>query len=105
MPNDPTDEARHPGIARDVGDIAVRGDLALVERSITRRTIRDIQHEATLTYLDMTPILIILSAGFMAMRYISRGMGMKELMVMAGVGTSLFYVLMYFTRFMQARKR
>jgi hypothetical protein len=41
----------------------------------------------------------------MAMRYISRGMGMQELMVMAGVGTSMFYLLLYFGRMMQARRR
>jgi CheY-like chemotaxis protein len=96
-------------VARDSGGIpaAVQGllDLTLVERSVTRRTIRTLSHEAALTYLDMTPVLVILSVGFMAMRYISRGMGMQELMVMAGVGTSMFYLLLYFGRMMQARRR
>lgn len=96
-------------VVRDSGGIpaAVQGllDLALVERTVTRATLRSLSHEAAITYLDMTPVLVILSVGFMAMRYISRGMGMQELMVFAGVGTSLFYLLLYFGRMMQARRR
>ncbi|MBK1723842.1 hypothetical protein [Thiocystis violacea] len=96
-------------VVRDSGGIpaAVQGllDLALVERSVTRRTLRELSHEAALSYLDMTPVLVIVSVGFMALRYISRGMGMKELMVMAGVGTSMFYLLLYFGRMMQLRRR
>jgi hypothetical protein len=96
-------------VARDSGGIpaAVRGllDLTLVERSVTRQTLRALSHEAALSYLDMTPVLVVLSVGFMAMRYISRGMGMKEMMVFAGVGTSMFYLLLYFGRMMQARRR
>ncbi|MBK1732766.1 hypothetical protein [Thiococcus pfennigii] len=95
-------------VVRDSGGIpaAVQGllDLTLVERSVTRKTIRALHHEAAVTYLDMTPILIILAAGFMALRYVSRGMGMQELMVLAGVGTSLFYLLLYFGRMMRARR-
>jgi hypothetical protein len=96
-------------VARDSGGIpaAVQGllELTLVERTVTRETLRTLSHEAALTYLDMTPVLVILAVGFMALRYISRGMGMAELMVMAGVGTSLFYLLLYFGRMMQARRR
>ncbi|EXJ13570.1 P-loop NTPase family protein [Imhoffiella purpurea] len=97
------------GVARDSNGIpaAVQGllDFALVERSVTRATLREMSHDAALTYLDMTPVLVILSVGFMALRYISRGMGMKELMVMAGVGTSMFYLLLYFGRMMRLRGR
>lgn len=96
-------------VVRDSGGIpaAVQGllDLALVERTVTRATLRSLSHEAAITYLDMTPVLILLAAGLMAMRYISRGMGMQELMVFAGVGTSVFWVVLYFARMMQARRR
>jgi hypothetical protein len=96
-------------VVRDSAGIpaAIQGmlELTLIERHVTRSTLRTLGHEAAVTYLDMTPILVILSVGFMAMRYISRGMGMKELMVLAGVGTSMFYLLLYFTRFMSARRR
>lgn len=80
-------------------------DLTLIQRHVDRSTLRLLGHEAAVSYLDMTPILVILSVAFMAMRYISRGMGMKELMVLAGVGTSMFYLLLYFTRFMAAKRR
>ena len=96
-------------VVRDSGGIpaAVHGllELALVERTVTRKTLREMSHEAAVTYLDMTPILVIMAVGFMAMRYISRGLGMAEMMVLAGVGTSLFYLLLYFGRMMQARRR
>jgi hypothetical protein len=96
-------------VVRDSAGIpaAVQGmlDLTLIQRHVTRSTLRELGHEAAVTYLDMTPILVIISVGFMALRYISRGMGMKELMVLAGVGTSMFYLLLYFTRFMSARRR
>lgn len=96
-------------VARDSGGIpaAVTGmlDIALVERTITRESVRAINHEAAQVYLDMTPVLVILSVAFMAMRYVSRGLGMKELMVMAGVGTSMFYLLLFFARFMGAKRR
>lgn len=96
-------------VVRDAAGIpaAIQGmlDVAAIEQHITRSTLREIGHEAAVSYLDMTPILVILSVFFMAMRYVSRGMGMKELMVLAGVGTSMFYLLLYFTRYMSARRR
>lgn len=65
---------------------------------------REMSHDAAVRYLDMTPLVIIAAAGFMALRYVSRGMGMQELLVMAGVGTSLFWVILYFARMMQAKR-
>lgn len=96
-------------MVRDSGGIpaAVQGmlDQALVERSVSRATLRALTHEAAVRYLDMTPVLILLAAGLMALRYISRGMGMQEMMVFAGGGTSLFWVVLYFARMMQAWRR
>ncbi|EXJ16925.1 hypothetical protein D779_1748 [Imhoffiella purpurea] len=96
------------GVARDSNGVpaAVQGilDFALTEHAVTRSTLREMEHDAAIYYLDMTPILVIVSVGFMALRYISRGMGMKEMMVMAGVGTSMFYLLLYFGRMMQKRR-
>jgi hypothetical protein len=95
-------------VCRDAGGVpaAVEGMLAaaLTAPEVSRETMRDLSHEAAVRYLDMTPLIIIAAAGFMALRYISRGMGMQELMVMAGVGTSLFWVVLYFARMMQARR-
>ena len=96
-------------VVRDSAGIpaALQGmlELTLIQRHVTRSTLRAIGHEAAVTYLDMTPILVVISVVFMAMRYVSRGLGMKEMMVLAGVGTSMFYLLLYFTRFMSAKRR
>ncbi|MBK1632647.1 hypothetical protein CKO31_18245 [Thiohalocapsa halophila] len=101
-------EAFVSAVCRDAGGVpaAVEGMLAAAaaEPEVSRRTVREMTHEAAVQYLDMTPLLIITAAGFMALRYISRGMGMQELMVMAGVGTSLFWVILYFARMMQAKR-
>ena len=95
-------------VCRDSGGVpaAVEGMLAIAaaEPEVSRKTVRDLTHEAAVQYLDMTPLLILVAAGFMALRYVSRGMGMQELMVMAGVGTSLFWVVLYFARMMQAKR-
>ena len=101
-------EAFIAAVCRDAGGVpaAVEGMLAaaLAEPEVSRQTVRGLSHEAAVQYLDMTPLLILVAAGFMALRYISRGMGMQELMVMAGVGTSLFWVILYFARMMQAKR-
>jgi hypothetical protein len=101
-------EAFIAAVCRDAGGVpaAVEGMLAAaaVAPEVSRKTVRELSHEAAVRYLDMTPLVIIVAAGFMALRYVSRGMGMQELMVMAGVGTSLFWVILYFARMMQARR-
>jgi hypothetical protein len=39
----------------------------------------------------------------MALRYIGRGAGLQELMVLAGVGSSLFWMVVFFARRMGGR--
>ena len=39
----------------------------------------------------VTPVVIIVIIGFMAMRYVSRGVGEIELLVMSGVASAFFY--------------
>ncbi|MGV6816225.1 MAG: hypothetical protein ACWA44_03015 [Thiotrichales bacterium] len=39
--------------------------------------------------MTQAPVLIII--GFMAMRYVSRGMGEMEMLVLSGVASVLFY--------------
>jgi hypothetical protein len=46
-----------------------------------------------------------MAVGLMAMRYISRGIGVQELMVLAGVGTSLFSLMLFFARRMSSQGR
>jgi hypothetical protein len=100
-------EAFLTAVAQDSNGIpaAVEGMLtaAAQDRELTRARITGYRHEAAVTYLDMTPMLVIAVAAFMALRYISRGAGLQELMVLAGVGSSLFWMVVFFARRMGGR--
>ena len=86
---------------------AIVGMLAAArnEREVTRRSLHGFHHESAVTYIDMTPMLLIAAVGLMALRYISRGVGVQELMVLAGVGTSLFSLMLFFARRMSSQAR
>lgn len=69
--------------------------------TVTPAKVAGITHDAGALYLDMTPLFIIGLIIAMAMRYISRGIGEAELMVIAGVAGTLFMgvrILMSFMR-------
>ena len=89
-------------IEQDSGGIpaAIEGMLAAAtnDGEVTRSSVRSYRHEAGTRYFDMMPLLIICALGFMAMRYVSRGMGAVELYVLSGVATVLFYGLTYMLR-------
>jgi len=74
------------------------------DRKVTRARIRAYSHEAAAVYWDMTPLLVVLVAVFMALRYISCGADMQELLVLAGVGSSLFWMALFFVRRMLGRR-
>jgi hypothetical protein len=78
---------------------------ALNERMVTRSSLHQFHHESSITYIDMTPMLLIAAVSLMALRYVSRGVGIQELMVLAGVGTSLFSLMLFFARRMSSQGR
>lgn len=86
---------------------AITGMLAAAanEREVTRRTLHGFHHDSAISYIDMTPMLLIAAVSLMALRYISRGVGVQELMVLAGVGTSMFSLMLFFARRMSAQGR
>jgi hypothetical protein len=47
--------------------------------------------------------LVVALVAFMAMRYISRGRGLQELFVLAGIGSLLFPLVVFFGRRMDGR--
>jgi hypothetical protein len=47
-------------------------------REVTPARLREYRHEAAAVYWDMTPLLILGSIGFMAARYVSRGIGARS---------------------------
>jgi len=55
-------------------------------------------HETGVTYLDMTPVVILGAVVFMALCYISPGISETELLVLSGVGSALFYGLTFLMR-------
>ena len=94
-------------VARDSGGVpaAVRGmlDAAAKEPEITPAKARSFSHEAGIQYVDMTPLLILLVVVATAARYISRGVGDTEMLVLSGVATALFMGLRFL--FWQLRRR
>jgi hypothetical protein len=77
-----------PGVPADIAGML---EAATHDREVTRERLRDYQHEAAAVYWDMTPLLSIAVIAFMAMRYVSRGIGETELLVLSGVGSALFW--------------
>jgi hypothetical protein len=60
------------------------------ERIIDKRKVREMRHEAGISYLDFTPMVMILGAVIVSMRYVGMGTGDKTLYIMGGLGTALF---------------
>lgn len=73
--------------------LAIRGLLEHASKhpEIDCKDLRSYQHDAGVRYLDMTPALVLIIIGFIAMRYVSRGMGEMEMLVLSGVASVLFY--------------
>ncbi|MES9947198.1 MAG: ATP-binding protein [Candidatus Thiodiazotropha sp.] len=86
-------------VARDSGGVpaAIEGMLetARKEREITPAMARGFAHEAGVRYVDMTPLVILLIVIAMAARYVSRGLGDVEMLVLSGVATALFMGLRF----------
>jgi hypothetical protein len=66
------------------------------ERIIDKRKVREMRHEAGVSYLDFTPMVMILGALIVSMRYIGMGTGDKTLYIMGGMGAALFLTFRFF---------
>ncbi|MBE0472055.1 MAG: ATP-binding protein [Methyloprofundus sp.] len=66
------------------------------ERLIDKRKVREMRHEAGIQYLDFTPMVMILGALIVSMRYIGMGTGDKTLYIMGGMGAALFLTFRFF---------
>lgn len=96
---------RHVAQASGGIPAAIRGmlDEASKEPEITPAKARALYHQAGIQYVDMTPLVVVLMVIFMATRYIARGVGEVEMLVLSGVATALFMGLRFF--FFQMRSR
>jgi energy-coupling factor transporter ATP-binding protein EcfA2 len=66
------------------------------ERIIDKRKVREMRHEAGVKYLDFTPMVMILGALIVSMRYVGMGTGDKTLYILGGMGAALFLTFRYF---------
>ena len=66
------------------------------ERIIDKRKVRAMRHEAGVQYLDFTPMVMILGALIVSMRYVGMGTGDKTLYIMGGMGAALFLTFRFF---------
>lgn len=66
------------------------------ERIIDKRKVREMRHEAGIMYLDFTPMVMILGALIVSMRYVGMGTGDKTLYIMGGMGAALFLTFRFF---------
>jgi len=66
------------------------------ERLIDKRTVRAMRHDAGVQYLDFTPMVMLLGAMIVSMRYIGMGTGDKTLYIMGGMGAALFLTFKFF---------
>lgn len=96
---------RHVAQASSGVPAAVFGMLeaARKEPEITPAMARGLNHPAGIQYVDMTPLLILLIVIAIASRYISRGLGDTEMLVLSGVASALFMGLRFL--FWQMRGR
>ncbi|MEA3483477.1 MAG: hypothetical protein U9R65_16145 [Pseudomonadota bacterium] len=61
-------------------------DESSKERIIDKRKVREMRHEAGVQCLDFAPMVMILGALIVSMRYIGTGTGDKTLYIMRGIG-------------------
>jgi len=66
------------------------------ERIIDKRKVREMRHEAGVSYLDFTPMVMFLGAMIVSMRYVGMGTGDKTLYIMGGMGAALFLTFRFF---------
>ena len=95
-------------VEQDSGGVpaAILGMLetAAAEPEVTRATVRQFSHEAGVTYVDMTPVVILGVAVVIAARYVARGVGSAELYVLAGIGMGLAVAIRFFVMPMMGRR-
>ena len=81
------------GIPQAIHDML---DQSSKERIIDKRKVREMQHEAGVRYLDFSPVLIIVGALIVSLRYVGMGTGDKILYMISGISAAIFISLRFF---------
>ncbi|SJM95977.1 hypothetical protein [Crenothrix polyspora] len=71
-------------------------DESSKESLIDKKKVRAMRHEAGVKYLDFTPMVMVIGALIVSMRYIGMGTGDKTLYIMGGMGAALFLTFRFF---------
>jgi hypothetical protein len=66
------------------------------ERIIDKRKVREMRHEAGVFYFDFTPMIMLIGATIVSMRYVGMGTGDKTLYILGGMGAALFLTFRFF---------
>ncbi len=84
--------------------VVVEGHLAGTGRSALERLgaeLEELRLEDEKHYVDMTPVIFVLAAVFMAVRYVSLGLDDQSLYILAGIGFAIMFGLRPFFYKMQ----
>ena len=66
------------------------------EPAITTQVVRELYHTGARPQLDLTPALLLPTLLLLAARFLARGIGDRELYILAGIGAALGMALRFF---------
>lgn len=66
------------------------------EKTISKKHIREMKHDAAVRYIDMTPFLLLFGVVLVCFRYLGMGMGNFEMYIIGGIGAGLFIFFRFF---------
>ena len=78
-----------------IRDVLESGALDQFVSQSFAREIDQLEHAGT-KYIDLTPMLLVIGAVAMTIRFVALGIGSKDLYVFAGAGTAFFMVVRFF---------
>jgi len=81
------------GIPQAINDML---DESSKEKRIDKNRVRAMRHDAGISYLDFSPVMVLIGAGIMAMRFVGMGTGDKQLYILGGVGAIFFMTIRFF---------
>jgi energy-coupling factor transporter ATP-binding protein EcfA2 len=81
------------GIPQAIHDML---DDSSKEKRIDKNKVRAMRHDAGISYIDFSPVMVLIGAGIMAMRFVGMGTGDKQLYILGGVGAIFFMTIRFF---------
>ena len=66
------------------------------EPAVTRSAVRELSHSGARTQIDLTPAVVVVALGFLAFRFVARGLDSMEFYLIAGLGSALIMGIRFF---------